>query len=35
MEAQMDLPCLLFGVGYQIIIVTPQMFMFSHEYVEN
>ena len=35
MEAQMDLPRLLFGVGFQIFIVTPQMFTFSLEYVEN
>ena len=33
--AQMDLPRLLFGVGFQIFIVTPQMFRFSREYVEN
>ena len=31
----MDLPCLLFGVGFQIFIVMPQMFTFSLEYVEN
>ena len=32
----MDLPHLLFGVGFQIFfIVTPQMFRFSREYVEN
>ena len=31
----MDLPHLLFGVGFQIFIVTPQMFTFSLEYVEN
>ena len=30
-EAQMDLPRLLFGVGFQIFIVTPQMFRFSRE----
>ena len=35
METQMDLPRQLFGVGFQIFIVTPQMFMFSREYVEN
>ena len=34
-EAQMDLPRLLFGAGFQIFIVTPQMFRFSREYVEN
>ena len=28
----MDLPRLLFGVGYQIFIVTPQMFTFSLEF---
>ena len=28
-EAQMDLPRLLFGIGSQIFIVMPQMFMFS------
>ena len=26
-EAQMDLPRLLFDVGFQIFIVTPQMYM--------
>ena len=31
----MDLPRLLFGVGFIIFIVTPQMFKFSLEYVEN
>ena len=31
----MDLLRLLFGVGYHIFIVTPQMFTFSLEYVEN
>ena len=36
MDAQMDLPRLLFGVGFQIFfIVTPQMFTFSLEYVES
>ena len=36
MEAQMDLPRLLFSVGFKIFfIVTPQMFTFSLEYVEN
>ena len=35
MEAQMDLPRLLFGVGFRIFIVTPQMIKFSLEYVEN
>ena len=35
MEAQMDLPRLLFSVGFQIFIVTPQMFTFSREYVKN
>ena len=35
METQMDLLRLLFGVGFQIFIVTPQMFTFSCEYVEN
>ena len=35
MEAQMNLPRLLFGVGFQIFIVTPQMFTLSYEYVEN
>ena len=36
MEAQMDLPHLLFGSGFQIFLkVTPQMFTFSLEYVEN
>ena len=34
-EAQMDLPRLLFGTGIQIFIVTPQMFRFSREHVEN
>ena len=34
-EAQMDLPHLLFGIGFQIFIVTPQMFRFSREHVEN
>ena len=34
-EAQMDLPRLLFDVGFQIFIVTPQMLRFSREYVEN
>ena len=36
-ETQMDLPCLLFGVGFflQIFIVTPQMFRSSRDYVEN
>ena len=34
-EAQMDLPSLLFDVDFQIFIVTPQMFRFSREYVEN
>ena len=34
-ETQMDLPRLLFGIGFQIFIVTPQMFRFSREYVEN
>ena len=34
-EAKMDLPRLLFGAGFQIFIVTPQMFRFSYEYVEN
>ena len=34
MEAQMDLPRLLFGESFQIFIVTPQMFRFSLEYVE-
>ena len=34
-EAQMDLPRLLFGAGFHIFIVTPQMFRFSREYVEN
>ena len=31
----MDLPRLLFGVGFQIFIVMPQMFTFSREYGEN
>ena len=31
----MDLPRLLFGIGFQIFIVTPQMFTFSREYVEK
>ena len=31
----MNLPHLLLGVGFQIFIVTPQMFTFSLEYVEN
>ena len=35
MEAQMDLSHLLYGVGFQIFIVIPQMFTFSREYVEN
>ena len=35
MEAQMDLPRLLFGIGFQIFIVTLQIFTFSREYVEN
>ena len=35
MEAQLDLSRLLFGIGFQIFIVTLQMFMFSREYVEN
>ena len=35
MEAQMDMPRLLFGVGFIIFIVTPQMIKFSFEYVEN
>ena len=36
MEVQMDLPRLLFGVDFQIcFMVTPQMFTFSLEYVEN
>ena len=35
MEAQMDLPRVLFGVNCRIFIVTPQMFTFSLEYVEN
>ena len=36
MEAQMDLPRLLFGVGFHIFfIVMPQMFMFFLEYVKN
>ena len=34
-EAQMDLPRLLFGVGFQIFIGTPQMFRFSREHAEN
>ena len=34
-EAQMGLPRLLFGIGFQIFIVTPQMFRFSRKYVEN
>ena len=34
-EAQIDLPYLLFGVGFQICIVMPQMFRFSREYVEK
>ena len=29
------LPRLLFGVGFQIFIVTPQMFRFSRDYIEN
>ena len=28
-DAQMDLHCLLFGEGFQIFIVTPQMFRLS------
>ena len=28
-EVQVDLPRLLFGVGFQIFIVTPQMFLGS------
>ena len=28
-------PSLLFDVDFQIFIVTPQMFRFSREYVEN
>ena len=37
MEVQMDLPRLLFGVGFffRIFIVMPQMFTFSLEYAEN
>ena len=35
MEAQMDLPRLLFGVGFRFFIVTPRMIEFSLEYVEN
>ena len=36
MEAQMNLPRLLFGIGFfRFFIVTPQMFTFSLEYVEN
>ena len=37
LEAQMDLPRLLFGVGFffRVFIVTPQMFTFSTEYIEN
>ena len=35
MEAQMNLLCLLFGVGFRIFIVTPRMFTFSFEYVKN
>ena len=35
MEPHMNLLRLLFGVGFQIYIVTPQMFTFSLEYVEN
>ena len=38
-EAQIDLPRLLFGIDFFLIffyfIVTPQMFMFPLEYVEN
>ena len=36
MEAQTDLPGPLFGVGFSdFFIVTPQLFTFSLEYVEN
>ena len=31
----MDLPRLLFDVGCRIFIVTPRMFTFSLQYVEN
>ena len=31
----MDLHRFLFGVGFQIFIVTPQIFTFSLEYVEK
>ena len=34
-EAQMDLPRLLFGAGFQIFIVTTHVFRFSRDYVEN
>ena len=34
-EAQRDLPRLLFGAGFHIFIVTPQVFRFSRDYVEN
>ena len=34
-EAQVDLPRLLFGVGFQIFIMTPQMFRFSRDCIQN
>ena len=33
--AQIELLRLLFGAGLQIFIVTPQMFRFSREHIEN